>query len=168
MSVHMQRKQWTLWAVCLLVSLPVLGCFPAGLFSEPSPTQPPQPEPIQPPPQPQPPQPQPPVTIDLVGIWESQITTDYGPMYTHMILQRDGSYSYQVVWGDAMTWEVGIYEVGAGFIHFAVQDYEPKEYMGQQISRPTSWTVFYTVVDENTMIWEDRVLGHRWTVYRQR
>ena len=89
-------------------------------------------------------------------------------MYTQMILQPNGSYSYQVVWGDLMTWEVGLYEVGEGFIHFAVQDYEPKEYKGQWLSRPTSWTVFYTVLDENTMIWEDRILGTQWTVYRQR
>jgi hypothetical protein len=104
----------------------------------------------------------------VVGIWESQIATEYGPMYTQMILQPNGGYSYQVVWGDLMTWEVGLYEVGEGFIHFAVQDYEPKEYQGQWLSRPTSWTVFYTVLDENTMIWEDRVLGTQWTVYRQR
>ena len=158
MFAHVQREKWML-VVCLLASLSILGCLPTGWFSKPSPT---------PTAQPQPPQPQPPTAINVVGIWESRIATDYGPMYTQMILQPNGGYSYQVVWGDLMTWEVGLYEVGEGFIHFAVQDYEPKEYKGQRLSRPTSWTVFYTVLDENTMIWEDRVLGTRWTVYRQR
>jgi len=158
MFAHVQREKWML-VVCLLASLSILGCLPTGWFSKPSPT---------PTAQPPPPQPQPPTAINVVGIWEGQIATDYGPMYTQMILQPNGGYSYQVVWGDLMTWEVGLYEVGEGFIHFTVQDYEPKEYKGQRLSRPTSWTVFYTVLDENTMIWEDRILGTRWTVYRQR
>ena len=161
MFAHVQREKWMFGMVCLLASLSILGCLPAGWFVKPSPT------PTAQSPLPQP-QPQLPTTISVVGIWESQIATEYGPMYTQMILQPNGGYSYQVVWGDLMTWEVGLYEVGEGFIHFAVQDYEPKEYQGQWLSRPTSWTVFYTVLDENTMIWEDRVLGTQWTVYRQR
>lgn len=118
-----------------------------------------------PPAQVQPPQA---AAINVVGIWESQIMTGYGVMFTQMILQPNGSYSYQVRLGNLMTWEVGLYEVGQGFIHFSVQNYEPKEYMDKQMSRPTSWTVFYTVVDQDTMIWEDRVLDTQWTVYRRR
>ncbi len=134
----------------------------------------PQPQAPQPPPPPQappakaPPQLPPSPAINLVGIWESQTMTGYGVMYSEMILQPNGSYSYLVRWGDLMTWETGLYEVGQGFIHFSVQDYEPKEYKGTAMLRPTSWTVFYTVVDQDTMIWEDRVLGTQWTVYRRR
>ncbi len=148
-----------------------------------SPTQRAQPgvEPTLPPPRPPtgqpqaPPQLQPPVpqrpapaAISLPGIWESQTMTGYGVIYSQMILQPNNSYSYQVVLGDLVTWETGIYEAGEGFVHFSVLDYEPKVYKGTVMSRPTSWTVFYTVVDENTMIWEDRVLGTQWTVHRRR
>ncbi len=31
-----------------------------------------------------------------------------------------------------------------------------------------SWTMFYTMVDEDTMVWEDHVLGTQWTVHRRR
>jgi len=96
--------------------------------------------------------------------------TAYGAMYTQMILQPNGNYSYQVIMGDLMTWEVGTYEVVAGqhFIHFTLENYGPTTYKGTQLSRPMSWGVFYTAVDADTMIWEDRVLGTRWTVYRRR
>lgn len=122
------------------------------------------PAPVQPPQVPQ----QPSAAINPVGIWESQITTGYGVIYTQMILQPNGNYSYQVVLGDLMTWEVGLYEVGQGFIHFSLRDYGPTTYKGTELSRPMSWTVFYTVVDEDTMVWEDRVLGTQWTVHRRR
>lgn len=182
--------KWILRLFCILVAISLLGCSEGQAFpAQPAQSQPQWPQqpqqqwsqqPQQPQqlqsPQPQWPQqqqpqqpqwPQQPTAFNPVGIWVAEIPTDYGPMYTQMILQPNGSYSYQVVWGNLMTYEVGLYEVGQGFIHFAVQDYEPKEYKGQPQSRPTSWTVFYTVVDANTMIWEDRVLGTRWTVYRQ-
>ncbi len=122
----------------------------------------------QPPLQPAAPQRPAPAAIKLAGIWESQMTTGFGTMYSQMILHPNKSYSYQVILGDLMTWETGTYEPGEGFIHFSVLNYEPKVYKGTTMSRPTSWTVFYTVVDENTMIWEDRVLGTQWTVYRRR
>lgn len=94
--------------------------------------------------------------------------TEYGTVYSQMILQRNGTYSYQVRLGDLLTYEVGMFQVLDGFIHFSLQDYEPKVYKGRQMDRPQSWGVYYTVVDENTMIWEDRIIGTRWTVYRQR
>lgn len=176
MAIHVQwNKRVVLGILCIWINLSILGCT-IELFSTPPPSQPQpvqmpqqqQPQQQQPQPQqPQQPQPQRQPAFSVVGIWESQIMTDYGVMYTQMVLQHDGSYSYQVVLGEYMTWEVGLYEVGQDFIHFSVQDYGPREYKGTEMSRPTSWTVFYTVVDENTMTWEDRVLGQRWTVYRR-
>jgi hypothetical protein len=132
----------------------------------------PLPQPQEAPPLPQlPVQPQPPAAeISLVGIWESQSMTAYGLMYTEMILQPNGNYSYQVVLGDLMTWEVGTYQVVAdqNFIHFTLENYGPTTYKGTELSRPMSWGVFYSVVDADTMIWEDRVLGTQWTVHRRR
>lgn len=104
---------------------------------------------------------------DLVGIWTSEEMTQYGMVYAETILERNNNYSHQVRWNDLMTYEVGVYEVGDGFIHFNVQDYQPKVYKGTELSRPLSWTVFYSVVDDNTMFWEDRILNTRWQVHRR-
>lgn len=162
------------------LSMPVLACgsqaAPVMAPQQPAaPMAPQQPQaqpmlPQQALPQAQPalPQQAPPVAFNLVGIWEAQIPTDYGGMFTQMILQPNGSYSYQVVLGDLMTWETGFYETGPGYIHFALQNYGPTTYKGTELSRPMSWSVFYTVVDADTMVWEDRVLGSRWTVHRRR
>jgi hypothetical protein len=108
-----------------------------------------------------------PVAIDLVGIWTSEETTEYGTVYAETILERNNNYSHQVRWRDLMTYEVGVYQAGDNFIHFSVRDYQPKSYKGTELSRPLSWTVYYTVVDENTMIWEDRIMNTRWQVHRR-
>lgn len=96
--------------------------------------------------------------------------TDYGVMSAQMILQPNGNYSYQVIMGELMTWEVGTYEVLAdqNFIHFALENYGPTTYKGTQLARPMSWSVFYTVVDADTMIWKDSVFSTQWTVHRRR
>lgn len=108
-----------------------------------------------------------PGAIDVVGIWTSEETTPYGTVYAETILQRNNNYSHQVRWNDLMTYETGVYQVGDGFIHFNVQDYQPKTYKGTDLSRPLSWTVYFTVVDANTMVWEDRIMNTRWQVHRR-
>lgn len=103
----------------------------------------------------------------LVGIWDAEIPTEYGTMYAEMILEPNNHYSYQVRWNDLMSYEVGSYQVGSGFIHFAVEDYQPKTYKGQELSHPLSWTVWYTVLDANTMRWNDRIMNTSWQVTRR-
>ncbi len=105
--------------------------------------------------------------FDMVGIWNSQEETAYGDVYTEVILERTGTYSMQARWRDLLTYEVGTYYVGDGFIHFILDNYEPKIYKGQAMSRPLSWTAWYTIVDADTMVWEERILGSRWEVHRQ-
>lgn len=108
-----------------------------------------------------------PGVFDPVGIWTSEVTTEYGTIYAETILERTSTYSHMARWRDLMTYEVGEYQVLEGAIHFSVRDYEPKVYKGTEMSRPLSWTVWYTVVDENTMIWEDRIMNTRWEVHRR-
>lgn len=108
-----------------------------------------------------------PGVFDPVGIWTSEEVTAYGTVYAETILERTRTYSHMVRWSDLMTYEVGEYQVLEGAIHFSVRDYEPKVYKGTEMSRPLSWTVRYTVVDENTMIWEDRIMQTRWEVHRR-
>jgi hypothetical protein len=107
-----------------------------------------------------------PAQFRLEGIWNSQVQTAYGAMTTQLILQPGGKFSQQSVMGPYMTYDVGTYTVGEGYIHFNVQDHEPKMYNGQQMHWITSWTYFYTIVNENAMTFEDRVANSRWTVYR--
>jgi hypothetical protein len=109
----------------------------------------------------------PPAQFKLTGIWESQTNTDFGIVYTELILEPTKTFSQQVVLNDLMTYDVGTYEDGEGFIHFVVEDHQPKEYKGQPMHWVTSFTYFYTVVDENTMILEDRIIGTRWTINRR-
>jgi len=177
MAVFVQWRRIGLVVIGVCLYLTIISCSllaqPQGVPQPQQPFQQPPAQPAQPQGVPQPQQPfqQPPAAeINLVGIWEGQIMTDYGVMYTEMILQPNGNYSYQAVLGDLMTWEVGAYEVVAdqNFIHFTLENYGPTTYKGTQLSRPMSWSVFYTVVDADTMIWEDRVLGTQWTVYRKR
>jgi hypothetical protein len=95
------------------------------------------------------------------------VQTGYGVLSTQLILEPTKKFSQQAVLGPLLTYDVGTYQVGEGFIHFVVQDHEPKEYNGQKMTWLTSWTYFYTVVDENTMTFEDRVARSSWTVRRR-
>jgi hypothetical protein len=106
-------------------------------------------------------------TFDFTGIWQSQEPTPYGTVYSQVILAPDETYSMQTWWLDLLSYEVGVYTLGDGFIHFTVTDYEPKWYKGHWMSRPTSWTAWYTIQDQDTMIWEDRTINTRWTVRRR-
>lgn len=110
----------------------------------------------------------PPAEFKLTGIWESQTDTGFGTtMYTELIINPNKTFSQQVTVADLMAYDTGIYEVGEGFIHFVVQDHEPKVYKGKQMSWITSFTYFYTPVDANTVAFEDRVAGSQWTAYRK-
>ena len=104
--------------------------------------------------------------FQLSGIWNSQVQTQYGLMRTELILDGAKKFSQQAFLGYLMTYDVGTYQTGDGYIHFVVQDHEPKVYNGQKMTWITSWTHFYTVVDDNTMIFEDRIAHSRWTVNR--
>jgi hypothetical protein len=103
----------------------------------------------------------------IPGIWSSQVQTAYGPMRTVLVLDLTKKFSQQSTLGYLMTYDVGTYEVGDGYIHFVVQDHEPKVYNGQPMTWLKSWTYLYTVTDANTMIFEDRVAQSRWTVHRE-
>jgi hypothetical protein len=103
----------------------------------------------------------------LTGIWESQTQTDYGVVSSQLLLEPTGTFSQQVTLGNLLTYDVGTYVVGDGFIHFAVTDHEPKEYLGKQMTWVNSFTYFYTPIDANSMLLEDHVAGTQWTMYRR-
>ncbi len=104
--------------------------------------------------------------FQLAGIWNSQVETQYGVMRTELILDDAKNFSQQAFLDWMMTYDVGTYQVGEGYIHFNARDHEPKEYNGKKMAWITSWTYLYTVVDDNTMTFEDRITHGRWTVKR--
>jgi hypothetical protein len=104
--------------------------------------------------------------FEWAGVWRSQVQTTYGIMNTELILEPTNKFSQQAFLNNYMTYDVGTYQVGEGFLHFVVGDHEPKVYLGKPLTWVTSWTYFYTVVDQDTVIFEDRVIRSKWTVYR--
>jgi hypothetical protein len=111
--------------------------------------------------------PQPAAQFELEGIWEAQVATQYGTVYSELILEHTGTFSQQVVLNDLMTYDTGTYQVGNGFIHFTVENHEPKVYKGKEMTWVNSFTYFFTPVDANSMVFEDHIAGTRWTVYRK-
>jgi hypothetical protein len=105
--------------------------------------------------------------FQLEGTWGSQSDTQYGVVNYALILEHTGTFSQQVILNDLLTYDVGTYAVGDGFIRFIVENHEPKTYKGQDMHWLTSFTYFYTVLDAGSMSLEDRVGGTRWTVYRR-
>jgi hypothetical protein len=104
----------------------------------------------------------------LVGVWVSDTQTAFGPMHAETILNRDGSFSQTTNVYGLMTYDVGHYELrqAQGFIHFTIDDHEPKEYLGRRMTWPESWGYYYTILGPNQMKWEDRTINASWTVTR--
>ena len=48
---------------------------------------------------------------------------------------KDGTFTKTVKCGEMFTWDKGTYTVGKGYIHYKIQDHEPKVYKG----KPMSW-----------------------------
>ncbi len=104
----------------------------------------------------------------LVGIWRSQVPTPYGLALGELILKPDGSFSKTFRAGELLTWDVGRYTVGQGYIHFTIEDHEPKLYQGKPMHWLTSETIFFQFVNPDSLICEDRILGTRWLAFRVR
>lgn len=105
---------------------------------------------------------------DLVGIWRSNVQTPYGPAQGEVILKPDGTFSKTFRCGGLFTLDVGRYTVGAGFIHFTIQDHEPKTYMNKPMTWVTSETWFFQFLGSDQIQFEDRVVGTRWEAHRVR
>ena len=174
----MRSRAHLLLFLSILLLMSSLGCrLVASIFQPDQPVQPIQPVEIPPPndqlPEPliEPenlPDPELPVDFQLAGIWEAEVDTGYGStLYFELILEHTGTFSQQVLLGDLMTYDVGTYVVGDGFIHFMVENHEPKVYKGKDMTWVNSFTYFYTVVDGDTLTFEDHIQDSTWTVYRR-
>jgi hypothetical protein len=104
----------------------------------------------------------------LVGVWVSQTPTPWGLSYTRTILMPDGTFTKTAKAGHMFTWDTGVYTLGPDFIHFIIQDHEPKFYLGQPMRWVTSETVFFRFLGPDSISCEDRITGTRWTAHRLR
>lgn len=154
----MKNRKLCILSTCFALAFATIQCsiFPSFLQPQPLPQDYVPPENQNPPAQSQ-----------LEGIWEAQTQTEYGMVYSELILEYTNTFSQQVVFGDLITYDVGTYQVGDGFIHFVVEDHEPKIYNGKEMTWLNSFTYFYTFVDANTINFEDRISGTWWTAYRK-
>jgi hypothetical protein len=108
-----------------------------------------------------------PVTAaDLVGVWKSNIQSIHGTAVVQVILKRNGTFSKTVKWRGLMTYDVGTYIVGNGFIHFKITDHDPKWYKGVSQKWVKSETIFFRMINRNRMVCEDRIMKTRWEAYR--
>lgn len=100
----------------------------------------------------------------VVGIWRSKAGICSG----ETILKHNGTFSKTTRCGDLLSWDVGTYTVGRGYIHLTIHDHEPKVYKGRRLQWVTSQTIFFRFAGPNRIICEDRVMGTRWEAYRVR
>jgi hypothetical protein len=105
--------------------------------------------------------------FQIFGVWQSQVPTPYGVMATELILQPNQRFSQTAILGSMMTYDVGTVQLFPEFIHFKVEDHEPKKYNGQDMHWLQSWSYIYKVIDANTMSFEDQIAHTRWTVHRR-
>ncbi len=79
----------------------------------------------------------------LVGAWQGEERGPLGVMSVELIFFRNGTYRRSHQWGELMTFDTGTYTVAENWIHFKLQDYGPRTYKGQVMTRPMSdtWVV---------------------------
>ena len=105
---------------------------------------------------------------DVTGIWRAQVVTAVGMCYGETILMPKGRFSKTSKCGEMFTKDVGTYTVGEGYIHFDIQDHEPKIYKGKPMTWVKSETVFFRFDGPDRMICYDRITGGRWEAFRVR
>jgi len=104
----------------------------------------------------------------LVGLWRAQIQSGQGNCVWEIIFQRNGGFSKTFRCGQMMTYELGTYSVGQGFIRLIYTSHQPTEYKGRKLHYPGTETIFFQFVDRNHIYCEDRILGGKWHAYRVR
>jgi hypothetical protein len=99
----------------------------------------------------------------IVGIWRWQ-----SDAAGELLLTPEKTFSQAIYWNGLMTYDTGIYDTGEGFVHFAVQQHQPVVYgpNGSPMAYVTSFTYFYTFVDDNHVVFSDHIVNTSWDAYR--
>ena len=81
----------------------------------------------------------------LTGVWRGHVEQAGIGIEGELIFRRGGTYQRMHQLGQLMTWASGSYRIAENWIHFEVEDYEPKYYQGVFQHPPPSetWMVDY-------------------------
>jgi hypothetical protein len=109
-----------------------------------------------------------PTAKSLIGTWRAHVSTPWGPGFAETILMKNGRFSKTFKVAEMKTLDTGKYTVGQGYIHFDIEDHEPKVYKGKPMQWVKSETVFFQMAGPDRMLCEDRITGGRWEAYRVR
>jgi hypothetical protein len=105
----------------------------------------------------------------VVGTWECpNVMTPWGLAHGKTILMPDGTFTKTVRCGEMMTWDKGTYTTGTGYIHYKIQDHEPKIYKGQQMHWPKEETSYFEFAGSDRIVSSNRDGGARVECYRVR
>lgn len=105
--------------------------------------------------------------FQFAGVWTSKMEGERGTKSMELVFQPPNRFSQKSIVNKETTHDVGTYQAGAGYLHFFIEDHEPKVSNGRQVSWPRNWTYFFTVLDENTMVLENRISRSKWTLRRK-
>jgi hypothetical protein len=90
---------------------------------------------------------------NVVGVWHCpRVQTPWGPADGKTILMPDRTFTKTVKCGDMFTWDKGTYTVGKGYIHYKIEDHEPKMYKGKPMSWIKEETVFFQFVGPDRIL----------------
>jgi hypothetical protein len=76
----------------------------------------------------------------LTGVWRGTVEVAGVSISGEVIFDLDGTYRRMHWLGQLRTWQVGPYSIANNWIHFEVDDYEPKFYQGVYQHPPPSET----------------------------
>jgi hypothetical protein len=93
----------------------------------------------------------------LVGSWVGFERAGPITIQGDVIFYPNGSYRRHHAAGMLQTWDSGNYQVAQSWVHFEVQDYEPKTYNGARLAPPPSDT--WMLTGFNGRVAEGRIGG---------
>jgi hypothetical protein len=102
----------------------------------------------------------------VVGTWFYQLQTPYGVANYQLFMDSTKNFTCQTTMNGLMAYDSGEYQHQDDFVHFVVKKHEPKVRNGKKEHWLTSWGYYYKVVDADKLLFEDRLVGGRFYVYR--
>lgn len=105
----------------------------------------------------------------VVGVWECPgVQTPWGVANGKVVLMKDGSFTKTVKCGEMFTWDKGTYTVGKGYIHYKIQDHEPKVYKGKTMAWFKEETTYFQFAGPDQIVCGNPTDQARIRCYRAR
>ena len=101
----------------------------------------------------------------LTGVWQGGVTTGGYTFVGEVIFKPDGTYQRMHAYGDLRHWTIGPYSIAQNWVHFEVDDYGPKYYLGVYQYPPPTETWVVSAFDGRTI--EGTIGDAAWFRYRK-